>query len=361
MKRILLETSAAATRIHIGQNLLAGIPAPLAGICGGRRAVVVTDSFLAKNHAKKFAANLNKTCETVIVTVARGEAAKKMSVAEKTCSRLLSLGIGRDDTLITFGGGSVGDLAGFVAATYMRAIPYVQIPTTLNAQADSSIGGKTGVNLPGGKNMVGVFYQPRAVFIDPALLRTLPDRAFNAGMAEVIKTAVVGDSRLFGLLERNAKIIRKRKMEILEKMITPCVRFKSQIVSIDEKENGARMLLNFGHTFGHAIETAGGYGKFLHGEAVAMGMAATARIAAVKGLCAASLPERLAALLKTFSLPTRIPAAILPRIAKAVARDKKKRAGRLTIVFPRKIGTAEIVSGFDTNDVRQMLRESGKI
>ncbi len=383
MKRILLKTSTGVTQIIIGRNLAVEASQILAKMCEGRRIAIVTDSYLARKYAGKFAAALKKNgdchhygaqtprrggqlvdgdchrfpCDLHIVTVPRGEAAKKMSVAEQLCSRLLKVGIGRDDRLVAFGGGSVGDLAGFVAATYMRGIPYVQSPTTLNAQVDSSIGGKTGVNLPEGKNIVGAFHQPRAVFIDPSFLRTLPERQFNAGMAEVIKTAAIGNGRLFAFIEGNVRAILKRDTKALGRIIVSCVRFKARIVEVDEKESGPRMLLNFGHTFGHAIETATNYRKYLHGEAVAIGMVAASRIAAARGLCAESLPERLSALLKKFSLPTEIPPAILKRIPQAMARDKKARAGGLTLVFPRRTGAAEIVTGFDAKDVRQMLKD----
>jgi len=377
MKRILLKTSTGVTQIIVGRESLAEASQALARMCEGRRVAIVADSYLARKYAGKFAAALRKNgdchhygaqarrrrdhlvdgdCHRII-TIPRGEAAKKISVAEKVCSRLLKLGFGRDDMLAAFGGGSVGDLAGFVAATYMRGIPYIQIPTTLNAQVDSSIGGKAGVNLPGGKNIVGAFHQPRAVFIDPSLLRTLPERQFNAGMAEVIKTAVVGNGRLFAFVEGNIRAIRKRDAKALEWIIVSCARFKARIVEVDERESGPRMLLNFGHTFGHAIETATNYRKYLHGEAVAMGMVAASRIAAARGLCAESLPERLSALLKKFSLPTEIPPPTLRRIPQAAARDKKARAGGLTLIFPRKIGAAEIVTGFDAKDIRQMLKD----
>jgi len=383
MKRILLKTSTGVTQIIVGRGSAAEAPRALAKMCEGRRVAIITDSYLARKYAGKFAASLksgdrkNGDCHHYgaqtprrggqlvdgdchrflhVITVPRGEAAKKISVAEKVCSRLLKLGFGRDDMLVAFGGGSVGDLAGFVAATYMRGIPYVQIPTTLNAQADSSIGGKTGVNLPGGKNIVGAFHQPRAVFIDPSFLRTLPERKFNAGMAEVIKTAVIGNGRLFAFIEGNVRAIRKRDAKALERIIVSCVRFKARIVEADERESGPRMLLNFGHTFGHAIETATNYITYLHGEAVAMGMVEASRIASARGLCAESLPERLSALLKKFSLPTEIPPPTIRRIPQAAAHDKKARAGGLTLVFPRKIGAAEIVIGFDAKDIRQMLK-----
>ncbi len=358
MKRLKLKTSTGETGIFIAAGLLAGLPESLSRKHKGGAAVVVTDTYLAPGRAGKFAEALGKHRDTILLRVPRGEKAKTMAVAERLCARMLRRGVGRDALLVAFGGGCVGDVAGFVAATYMRGIAFAQIPTTLNAQADSCIGGKTGVNLPDGKNIIGAFYQPSLVFIDPTFLRSLPEREFAAGMAEVIKTAFIGDPRLFAFIERNHTRILKRDTKTLEKIVGDCIRVKAGVVERDEKEGGPRMILNFGHTFGHAIETASRHRKFRHGEAVAMGMSAAAAIARGRGLCEDNAARRLVGLLEKFGLPTQIPPSIVTRIPRIMARDKKARADGIVLVLPRSVGRAEVIGGFAASGIAKMMKES---
>ncbi len=357
MKRFYLKTETARTEIITDKGLLARAPEIIAKQFTGKRIVVVTDALLAKTHAKKFFANLKKIRDVILLRVPRGEAAKKISVVEKLCEQMLKGKIGRDDALVAFGGGAIGDTAGFAAAIYMRGIPFAQIPTTLNAQADSGIGGKTGVNLAAGKNIIGAFHQPRLVLIDPCVLATLSTRDFNAGMAEVVKTAFIGNTRLFANLARNAEAIKSRDPKILSNIVATCARFKAGIVSKDERESGQRMILNFGHTIAHAIETATGHGRVRHGEAVAMGMVAATKIAVHKKMCAEITLRKLSSLLTKFDLPVRIPKALQEQLPQLMAHDKKARNAKITLVLPHRIGEVEIVGGHTTKDIAKLLKD----
>jgi len=281
-----------------------------------------------------------------------GEQSKKLATIESLTQKLLDAGIERRDIIIALGGGVVGDIAGFLAATYMRGIDYIQAPTSLIAQIDSSIGGKTGVNLADAKNIIGAFHHPITVLIDPTVLKTLPRRHFNNGMAEAVKTAAIGDARLFAFIEKNAAQIKRLEPRTLEHLIGECCRIKAGVVSKDERETGLRAVLNFGHTVGHAVESASGY-KLLHGEAVAIGMVAASRIAEKLGLASSDTTKRLAALLKEFSLPTdlkRLKALSPGKIMAALEHDKKIFRGGLTFILPQRIGSVVI-----RRDVPQVL------
>jgi 3-dehydroquinate synthase len=272
-------------------------------------------------------------------------------------STLAQLGASRDATVIALGGGVVGDLAGFAAALWMRGIAFVQIPTTLLAMVDSSVGGKTGVNLPQGKNLVGAFHQPRAVFIDPDTLRTLPERELLAGLAEVIKYAAIGDSEFMDWLEANVRSLLDRDSAALQHAIETSVRHKARVVAADEHERGERALLNLGHTFGHAIEAATGYKRFLHGEAVAIGMLAAARLSAALGMAAVADADRLQTLLSRFGLPTTIPKDLDDRQLLDLMRlDKKAESGKLRLILWRGVGRAEIVGGVADTDILAALQ-----
>lgn len=288
-----------------------------------------------------------------------GERSKRLATIESLTQKLLGAGIERRDLIIALGGGVVGDIAGFLAATYMRGIDYLQVPTSLIAQIDSSIGGKTGVNLRDAKNIIGAFHHPVAVLIDPAVLKTLPRRHFNNGMAEAIKTAAIGDARLFAFIEKNAAEIRRLEPTALEHLITECCRFKAQVVVKDEREAGLRAILNFGHTVGHAVESASGY-KLLHGEAVAIGMVAASRISEKLGITSSETTERLTALLKQFHLPTdlsRVKAAGPDMLVCAIKHDKKLFRGTFTFILPQKIGKVAIRRDVPQVLVKQILRK----
>jgi 3-dehydroquinate synthase len=285
-----------------------------------------------------------------------GESEKSLSNFDVIMSHLLSSAHGRDSTLIALGGGVIGDITGFAAACYQRGIDFIQIPTTLLSQVDSSVGGKTAVNHPLGKNMIGAFYQPKAVFIDINSLTTLPKREFNAGMAEVIKYGILGDYEFFVWLENNIDAINSSDPATLSKMIEICCQLKADIVSADEKEGGVRALLNLGHTFGHAIEADQGYGKWLHGEAVATGMVLAAKLAVKLNLLNASDLRRIENLIEAFDLPLDAPNNMgFEEFICHMKRDKKNLAGKLRFIIPTAIGKSEIRDDIAEDLLKEIL------
>jgi len=291
-----------------------------------------------------------------LVETPDGESHKTLSMVERVARKLVKLGADRRSVLIAFGGGVVGDLTGFLAAIYMRGVPYIQVPTSLLAQLDASIGGKTGVNLRDGKNLVGRFYHPRLVLIDPSLLTTLPEREYRSGLYEALKCGVVGNVEIFQRLEDHRDPILQRDMGALEWLITECVKFKAGVVMVDEKEDDLRRILNFGHTIGHALEAETSYKQFLHGEAVAWGMVSAAMIAAALQKTDSETARRI--------ISTVLAMAPLPRVdlrGKRVFRrmksDKKSENGVLHFVLPVSIGSAEIVSEVPDSAVIQAIEE----
>ncbi len=284
-----------------------------------------------------------------------GEAHKSWDTLHDLLTRLLELQAERSTTLVALGGGVVGDIAGFAAAIYQRGMRFVQIPTTLLAQVDSSVGGKTAVNHPLGKNMIGAFHQPDAVLIDPDCLRTLPAREVAAGLAEVIKYGAIRDAAFFGWLEGHVDRLLARDPAALEEAIAVSCRIKAGIVAVDERESGERALLNFGHTFGHAIEAAQGYGNWLHGEAVAAGMAIAARLSQRRGALAAGDTARLVDLLQRSGLPVAAPAMPLERWLKLMAQDKKVADGAIRFVLLEALGWAVIAGDVASDDLAVVL------
>jgi 3-dehydroquinate synthase len=285
-----------------------------------------------------------------------GEAHKDLAAAARVLDALAQLGATRDACVLALGGGVVGDIAGFAAACWMRGIDFVQFPTTLLAMVDCSVGGKTGVDHPAGKNLIGAFHQPRAVVADPGTLSTLPDRELRAGLAEVIKTACIGDAGFFEWLEAHVDALLARDAEALGHAIATCCRFKAGVVARDERETGERALLNFGHTFGHALEAEAGYGTLLHGEAVAIGMVLAARLSTRLGMAEDADATRLRALLRRCGLPAEPPPGLPADALLARMRlDKKNRAGSLRLILWRGIGHAAIAEGVDTMAVRAVL------
>ena len=271
-----------------------------------------------------------------------GESHKTLASAEKILRQMIAAGGDRSSLLIAFGGGIVGDVGGFVAAIFMRGIPYIQVPTTFLAQVDSSVGGKTGVNLPEGKNLVGSFHQPAAVFADIDVLQTLPDRELRAGLMESIKAGIIRDRALVRLMEEDAAAILRREPRALEKVIAASIRMKAGVVNRDERESGLRMILNFGHTLGHALEQATGYRGLLHGEAVAWGMIAALALARSRGTINAAQFERLEALIHRYGPlpPIKVRAA---KLVAAAGADKKNTGGVRRFVLPVGIGNAGVV------------------
>ncbi len=342
-QRLTVELGERSYPIDIGPGLLdrAELFAPHVN---GRRAAIVTNTTVAPLYASRLAATLGRAgANTLRIELPDGEAHKDWQTLDRIFAALLEARADRGTILVALGGGVVGDMAGFAAATYQRGIAHLQVPTTLLAQVDSSVGGKTAINHPLGKNMVGAFYQPSAVVIDTATLATLPAREFAAGLAEVVKYGAIHDVEFLAWIEANAGRLEGRDPEALASAILRSCEIKAAIVAADERESGARALLNFGHTFGHAIESAAGYGTWLHGEAVAAGMALAARFSVRAGRLAAADAERLVRLLERFHLPVAP-----PRIAREVwleymGRDKKNEGERITLILLDALGRAAIV------------------
>lgn len=290
------------------------------------------------------------------IVVPDGEQHKNLESFEMVISKLLEMSAGRDTTLIALGGGVIGDLTGFVAASFQRGMPFIQVPTTLLSQVDSSVGGKTAVNHPLGKNMIGAFYQPKAVLIDTNSLSTLPKREFAAGMAEVIKYGVIYDPEFFVWLEDNQQDIKQQKLSALQYMIARCCEIKAEIVAIDERESGLRAILNLGHTFGHAIEAEQGYGNWLHGEAVAAGIVLASAVATKMNWLEASEFSRIESLLQAFDLPTIAPSDMTyDDFVRHMRHDKKVQAGQLFFVIPKGIGKAVVTNEISDEVLRAIL------
>lgn len=291
------------------------------------------------------------------IIIPDGEEYKSLTYYEYIQRQLLEQGADRKSLLIALGGGVIGDITGFVAATYQRGVPFIQIPTTLLSQVDSSVGGKTAVNHALGKNMIGAFYQPKAVFIDPAVLATLPSREFAAGMAEVIKYALLWDENFLTELEATKQALSQLDPNALSVVIRRCCQIKADIVSRDEQERGMRALLNLGHTFGHAIETEMGYGQWLHGEAVAAGMAIALRISKAKTWIDEHYYERVINLLQFFNLPTSAPEDMTVDVfIRHMMRDKKTNAGVITFILPDAEGSCCSSSDVSTDEIKRALR-----
>jgi len=329
--------------IHIGARLL-GDPALFAPHVSGRTAAIVTNVTVGPLYRERLAATLERAgARCLAIALPDGEAHKNWRTLELVYDALLRAQADRRTVLVALGGGVVGDIAGFAAATYQRGVAHLQVPTTLLAQVDSSVGGKTAINHPLGKNMIGAFHQPVAVVADTDTLATLPERELGAGLAEVVKYGAIHDPAFLEWIEANAERLLAREPAALAHAIHRSCEIKAAIVAQDERESGARALLNFGHTFGHAIESATGYGNWLHGEAVAAGMALAARFSVAQGRLAAADAQRLIALLERLKLPVK-PPAIEPGVwLEHMGRDKKNEAGQVTLVLLDRLGRAAIV------------------
>ena len=319
-------------------------------------AVVITDENVEEPHAAEAAESLAAAgVEVDLVVVEPGEATKSIAAAA-LWEKLLAVGADRKSVVVAVGGGVVGDLAGFIAATYARGIRFFQVPTTLLAQVDSSVGGKVGINLPEAKNMVGAFLQPLGVLIDTATLETLDPREYRAGLGEVVKYGVILDAELFEYLEANVAGLAEADHDVLGHVIARCCRLKADVVEQDEREeSGLRAVLNYGHTFGHAFEAILGYGELLHGEAVAIGMLCASRLAERLGRVDAELTARQHKLLSALGLPTEVPRLDGDQILRSMMHDKKVQHGRLRFVLPDSVGHVELVGDVDPEDIRAAL------
>lgn len=328
--------------IRIGSGTLAEAGGPIAKATGANRVVVITEPGIGRRYAPRLLRSLRAAgLRADRIDVAPGDASKNLRQASRIYDRLLELGLDRGAALVALGGGMIGDLTGYVAATYLRGIPFVQVPTTLLSMVDASVGGKVAVNLKQGKNLVGAFHQPRLVWIDIDTLRSLPARERAAGMAELIKHAAIRDERLFRRLERRLEPALALDPDVLPAAIADSCRIKAAVVSEDEREQGVRVLLNFGHTLGHAVEKHFRYRKWLHGEAVAMGMVYAARRSQELGLAPDGTAARLEALLARAELPTELPRFSREAYLAALNVDKKKQDRRIRFVVLRRIGRAE--------------------
>jgi 3-dehydroquinate synthase len=343
--------------VWIGAGLLAD-HARWRAMLRGRHALVVSNTTVAPLYLEQVARGLDGLHWSSFL-LDDGEAHKSFANVGRALDALGQLGATRDACVIALGGGVVGDLAGFTAACWMRGIDFIQIPTTLLAMVDSSVGGKTGVNLPAGKNLAGAFHQPRAVLADIDTLNTLPGREYRAGLAEVIKGAAIGDAGFFAWLEQHADALAACDPGTALEAITRKVRYKAGVVARDETEQGERALLNLGHSFGHALETAGHYTALLHGEGVAIGMLLAARLSERLGMSAAEDSGRLQRLLERLNLPVAIPPGMNPdRLLALMRLDKKNSAGQLRLILWRGIGRAEIVGGVAEADVLATLQHA---
>jgi 3-dehydroquinate synthase len=344
MKRVNVALGARSYEILIGPDLIGSIGARCRKLGLGTRCAVITDTNVAAHFAKPALDSLAAAgFVPTLVTLPAGEKTKSLKYVGQCFDALAQHRLERKSFVVALGGGVIGDLAGWVAASYLRGIPFVQIPTTLLAQVDSSVGGKTGINLPAGKNLVGAFYQPRLVLCDLAALNTLPDREFRAGLAEVIKYGIIYDAKLFGALERDLDQMLARDATRLARIIARCCEIKADVVSQDETESGLRAILNFGHTIGHALEAISGYGKYLHGEAISIGQVYAARLSErILGLPATDT-ERIPVLLERAGLPidVKLTSAQKQKLFAAMKLDKKVSAGEIKFVLAQQIGRVQ--------------------
>jgi 3-dehydroquinate synthase len=322
----------------------------------GRLAFVVTDENVRPHAVRAEEALAAVGFRTALAVLPAGEAQKALPVAAGLYDRLVDLEADRKTAVVAVGGGVIGDLAGFVAATYNRGLPLLMVPTTLLAMVDSSVGGKVAVNHPRAKNLIGAFHQPAGVWVDPGVLATLPDREYRSGLAEVVKYGVSLDADFFAWLEGHAGAVLRREPEAVGYVVTRSCRLKADVVQKDEREEtGLRALLNYGHTFGHAFEAVGGYGAWLHGEAIAAGMVCAGRLAQRMGLIEASVTERQRRLLEAFGLPTAPRPWPADALLAAMRIDKKSVGGRLRFVLPRRLGEAAVFEDVAEADVRAVL------
>lgn len=343
--------------ILIGADVFDKVSKLLTPIVKRRKCLIVSDGNVYALYADRAVDCLTKAGAFVYASVFKpGEGSKNIITMERLFRKAAGAGLDRDSLIIAIGGGVPGDMAGFLAATYMRGIGFIQIPTSLLAMVDSSVGGKTGFDLPEGKNLVGAFWQPKMVLIDPRFLDTLPDRELLCGMAEIVKTAVILDKDLFEFLEKKGKDILSRKLAPASKAIARCCELKASVVAADEREGSLRAILNYGHTFGHAIETVSGYSSIVHGEAVSVGMCMAADLAVKMGIFPAKDAKRQESLLESLDLPRRVDGIDPEEILEAMSKDKKTRGGKLNFVLPVKLGEAKVFKDIPRSVVLKTVR-----
>jgi 3-dehydroquinate synthase len=361
MIRIPVTTPSRSYEVLIGSDSLARAGESIGSLLPSRNAFVVTVPPVKKRWAKVLERSLTEAgIETTLLEMPNGERAKRLSTLDKLAEQLVKAGADRSAMLIAFGGGVVGDVTGFLASIYMRGVDVIQIPTTVLAQVDAAIGGKTAVNLLAGKNLLGTFHQPRAVLVDPSVLKTLSAREYRAGLYESLKCGIIGDEGLFRLFEERHKEILAREPVVVEKVIADSVRLKASVVSADEREGGLRQVLNLGHTIGHALEAETRYKLLLHGEAVGWGLVAATYIALSTGrLDSVTAGRIMNAVLGLGELPRmNVKTA---NILKRLKSDKKTRQGVVHFILPREIGKVEITSDVPETTVRAAVEEMRKL
>jgi 3-dehydroquinate synthase len=359
--RVRVDLGARSYDVHVGMDTLPLLGRAVAAAGPGRKALLVADGSVADTHAPLAASSLHAAgIATHLVLVPPGEGSKTLEGAMRLYEACLDCGLDRQSFVVALGGGVVGDLAGFVAATYMRGLPFVQVPTTLLAQVDASVGGKVAVDHPRAKNLIGAFHQPRLVWCDVSTLGTLPAAELSAGMAEAVKTGLLGNARYYRFLRRERRRILERDGPTLARVVAGAVRVKAAIVAADEREEtGARMVLNLGHTLGHAVEAVAGYGTVRHGEAVAVGMVAAGRLALARGLWSPRWQREMEETLAGLELPVGLPLPLSAReLLAAMMHDKKVVAGRMRWVLPRRPGEV-VVAEVGLDEVASLLGALG--
>ena len=356
MKKIIVKLDKRSYPIFIGKNIL--LDRSLFDNVNKKNLVLITNKKIEKLHISRIKNTLLKKNKIII---SDGEKYKNQDSITKIYNYLLKNKYSRDSCIVAFGGGVIGDMAGFAAATYQRGINFIQVPTTLLSMVDSSVGGKTGINHPLGKNMIGSFHQPIAVIVDTEILKTLSKRQFNAGMSEVIKYGIIKDKNFFNWIAKNTDKIKAQDSDSIIKIVKRSCEIKAEIVALDEKEKNIRALLNLGHTFGHAIENYLGYGKWLHGEAVACGFLIACSVAIQKNTMDISEYNKIKSLLKAFSLPTKLPKNInIERLFEIMSLDKKVKNNKMVYVIPNNIGKAYITNKISKNIVIKALKDHAK-
>jgi len=356
MKKLRIDLADRSYDILIGRNLLPSVGDYLVHRERTRRALVVTNPVINKLYGKRLSEGLqNAGLEMECVEIPEGETHKTLQDAQTVYDHLIQNQYDRSTLLVALGGGVIGDLTGFIAATFLRGIPYIQVPTTLLSQVDSSVGGKTAVNHPQGKNLIGAFYQPQLVAIDLDTLSSLPADEFRAGMAEIIKYGVIEDPKLFAFLEKNSEKILAQDTECLAHIIETSCAIKAKVVERDERESNYRMVLNFGHTIGHAVEALTDYSQFKHGEAIAIGMVYAAKLSCQLGQCSPEAVQRIESLVKQYGLPSRLPEFSADDYIQTVYRDKKAHDRNIRFVLVKDIGRVEIVDRVAEADIQKAL------
>src|SRR5580704_10099899 len=356
-ERVRVDLGERSYDILIGKGLLSQAARYLRPLKLGKRGVIITDTNVEPLYAGALCDALGKGgFAAEVLSVPAGEASKSLRQANRLFEKLPALGLDRHSFLIALGGGVVGDLAGYVAACYLRGIALVQIPTSLLAQVDSSVGGKTGVNLPQGKNLVGAFYQPKLVLADTDTLGTLPERELRSGFAEVIKHGAIRDMAFFEWLEHEYKRVLALDPEAVAHVVRRCCEIKAEVVSADERESGLRAILNFGHTVGHAMETLSDYTGLLHGEAISMGMCAGTQLSLMHGGFNETEAKRLRGLIAASGLPTRLGRTFRPgELLEATRLDKKAREGKLRFVLLKRLGEAFVSNAVTDADLKEVV------